>query len=450
LKSERILRLNAILGLRPALVLCCLAAPFCPQAFTQQPADSQAPPLKLEVNVNRVLVPVVVRDKQGRAVSDLKKEDFQVFDNDKPRPVSAFTVENRGVPETSAANSPQTGSQPAPATAAPQSPASQLFIVFLFDDLHLSAEDLAHVQKAGIEVLDGALGASDTAAVASLSGKTNSGFTRDRAKLQEAIMSLQSRSLYGTDSRACPKIEYYQAVQIDKEHSHDGPAFQDAFRQVINCNPGMDPKYQQNAAENEVVTAANRALNLGRQDAQTTYADIAAFLRAMATLPGQRMLILVSPGFLPIEPESMTLESRTMDLAAQSNVTISALDARGLYTAELDSSQRSPSFSGTDRTGGSLQQQSDYRRISMSLAEGSMASLADATGGTFFHNSNDLNAGFKTLAEVPEVVYLLELSLDNIKPDGTYHRLKVKVDRSGVELQARRGYFMPKPEKSKK
>ena len=78
-----------------------------------------------------------------------------------------------------------------------------------------------------------------------------------------------------------------------------------------------------------------------------------------------------------------------------------------------------------------------------------MAELADGSGGTYFHNSNDLLAGFKDLAAAPEYVYILELALDNVKPDGTYHRLRVKVDRSGLQLQARRGYFAPKPEKVK-
>ena len=161
-------------------------------------------------------------------------------------------------------------------------------------------------------------------------------------------------------------------------------------------------------------------------------------------------MILVSPGFLPIEQESLTSESRLLDLAAQSNVTISALDARGLYTAELDASQKSPSLSSSNRTGGSMQQKSDYTRSEMSLVEGAMASLADGTGGTFFHNSNDLDTGFKALAEGPGTVYLLELSLDGVKPDGTYHHMKVKLDRTGLDLNARRGYFMPKQEKVKK
>ena len=422
----------------PAVAFFFLA-PACMRSVAQQ-ANVDETASRLEVNVNRVLVPVVVRDKQGHPVDGLKKEDFQVFDDDKPRTVSAFTVEQRG--ERGASSSASATGTP---TAVPATPtATQRYVLFLFDDLHLSPEDLVRVRNAGAQALDGALAPTDIGAVLSLSGNTNSGLTRDHARLREAIMSLQIRSVFRPDPRACPSISYYQAVQIENEHSHDGPAFQDAFRQVINCNPGLDPMLQQNMIENEILSATNRALNLGRQDAMLTYANLAAFVRTAATLPGQRLLIFISPGMLPIEQESITFESRMMDLAAQSNVPVSVLDARGLYTADLDASQHSPSLSG-----GSVQQQSDYHRTSMQMAENAMAALADGTGGTFFHNSNDLGAGFKALTEAPESVYLLELSLDNVKPDGKYHRLHVKVARDGVEVHARRGYFMAKPEKKK-
>jgi VWFA-related protein len=142
----------------------------------------------------------------------------------------------------------------------------------------------------------------------------------------------------------------------------------------------------------------------------------------------------------------MIEKSRVLDIAAQSNVTISALDARGLYTTAVDATEQG------GRTGFALQtgSESQYHSESMSLTEDVMAELADGTGGTFFHNSNDLKGGLQTLAAAPEFVYLLELSLENAKPDGTYHRLKVKVDQDGLKVQARRGYFAPAPVKAKK
>jgi hypothetical protein len=67
-----------------------------------------------------------------------------------------------------------------------------------------------------------------------------------------------------------------------------------------------------------------------------------------------------------------------------------------------------------------------------------------------FTTCNDLEGRFERLTAAPECLYLLEFSLKDIKQDGTYHRLRVKVDREGLNLQARRGYFAPKPTKHKK
>jgi VWFA-related protein len=426
-----------------ALALCCLVLIASLHSSAQQAASPQETPFSLQVNVNRVLVPVVVRDHNGAPVGDLQKEDFQVFDNDKLRAVSAFTVEKRGAPSVPAAGSQQPAAQPDAATTAPPLPAPQRFIVFLFDDMHLNPDEMALARKAGAKVLSAALTDSDIAAVVSLSGKTNSGLTRDRSKLQDAIIGLQSRSLYKSDKADCPSIDYYQADLI--ENKRDSGATDDAVRKVLNCNPGIDPKYQIDAAQNLAESAARRALTMGRLDVLSSYATIEEIVKRMGALPGERTLILASPGFLNIEQEALTAESRIMDLAAQSNVTISTLDARGLYTTELTAGDRSPSLSGPG-----LIQNAEYRRSTMRQGEDVMAELADGTGGTYFHNSNDLEAGFRRLAQSPEVVYLLELSLDNIRQDGSLHRLKVKVDRPGVELESRHSYFVPKPEKTKK
>jgi VWFA-related protein len=162
----------------------------------------------------------------------------------------------------------------------------------------------------------------------------------------------------------------------------------------------------------------------------------------MAALPGQSILILVSPGFPTITPDALSAESRLIDLAAQSNVVISALDARGVYVTEVTAS---------DDTGGrSYGEMNDLRRSSMNQTESVMSELADGTGGKYFRHNNDLGAGFRALTDAPACVYLIELSTDNTKADGSYHRLKVKVNRQGLQLQVRQGYFAPNSERDKR
>jgi VWFA-related protein len=395
----------------------------------------------IQVNVNRVFLSVVVHDKQGRAVSDLKQEDFHVLDNDKAQVISAFTVQKRAAVNRQTAAGLTAGTPPSDSSA----PAPQRFVVFVFDDMHLSIENLSAAKAAAIQAVTGSLVDSDMAAVVSTSGKVNSGLTHDRAGLKAAILSLQPLNIYRSSQLDCPNISYYQADLIANKHDQD--AFQDATRQELNCNPSNDDI---NFAERQAEADARRALNLGDTDVLRTYIALQEFLRRMANLPGQRMMILVSPGFLTIAPSALTQESRLIDFATQSNITISALDARGLYTTELAASERSPGLGTLNGAGGSVQLQSDYRRSGMASAEGSMASLADGTGGTFFHNRNDLGNGLAALTAVPECMYLLGFSPSDVKPDGSYHRLKVKVDRDGLQIEARHGYFVPRPDKKKK
>jgi VWFA-related protein len=421
--------------------LCLLTAGAKQQTTEAPPPNRDA---KIQVNVNAVLVPVVVRDAQGHPVGNLKKEDFQVFDKNKPQVISGFSIQKRAAVEPNIASNVAPGNSPInPKINASVTPKlatkPERYVVFLFDDMHLSPGDLMRVQKVATKMLATSLAASDMAVVLSISG-VNSGMTRDRAKLQDAIAKIKVQNLYRHSGRECPDVDYYQADLI--QNKHNDQAFQVAVDDALNCGHlDMRPLAEQMAR-----AAATRALTIGDQDARVTLGFLRDVVRRMASLPGQRTLILVSPGFLTIVPEAMTDKSRILDLAAQSNVTISALDARGLYTTELDASEE-----GTQTTRALMTGEDGQRhRDSMSLHEDVMAELADGTGGTFFHNSNDLEGGLQKLAAAPDYVYLLELSLENVKPDGTYHRLKVNVDQQGLKLQARRGYFAPPPEKAKR
>jgi VWFA-related protein len=399
----------------------------------QAPAPSTSPPT-ITVNVNRVVIPVVVRDKQGRAVGNLKREDFQVFDNDKPQPISGFMIESR---EPQPAKAASGNALPEPQSKTPAQPARPRFVVFLFDDMHLELEDLPRVQKAGSKAVAESLGARDYAAVISVSGKTNTGMTRDRAQLQEAIKGLRVHTVYRSALTDCPYIPYYQAVLID---NRDNGALGDAVSQVFRCNPSLDPQRDRDAAVGLAESAAMRAQMVGHQDVQETYAVIRTLVHAMAGLPGQAVLVLVSPGFVSVEDDTRILESQLIDLAAATNITISSLDARGLYTTSVSASQRLV---------GDVQYESEILRRTAEANENPLSELADGTGGIFFHNSNDLDAGLQQLTAGPEHLYLIDISPDNLKPDGSYHRLKVKVNQPGLEIQARHGYSIPKEKKKK-
>jgi VWFA-related protein len=414
--------------------LCCAAAMSPAQA-----ASPQEGPYTFKSNVNVVLVPVLVRDKQGNAVGTLRKEDFQVFDNDKSQIISGFTIQKRAQPQSAA--SPAPPAVTAPAARPPLVP--ERFIVFLFDDMHLSFGDLAQAQKAGTKILSASLAETDMAAVVALSGKINSGLTTDHALLHDAIMKLQPQNLYRTTGSECPPMDYYRADLI--ENKHNSNALEAPIQEVMSCFPGIQLR---ETAQRLAETAATQALGAGDQDVQVSLASLNQYVRRMATLPGQRTLVLVSPGFLTLTSQALAAESQIMDAAANANVTISALDARGLYISEIDASEPG------DTSELSTRLKSEYRRNSMSLNENVMAELAAATGGTYFHDSNDLEGGFRRLTAAPEYLYLLEFSAGNVKQNGSYHRLKVKMsvklNRDDLTVQSRKGYFAPKPPKKKK
>jgi VWFA-related protein len=363
--------------------------------------------------VNALLVPAVVRDGKGLAVGGLDKGDFRVLDQGKPRAITGFTLENSAATE-GFQRAPASGSESSAVAAQPTATRDR-YIVLLFDDRHLNLSDLAITQRAATKMLDEPLGDREYADVLSFMG-VNSGITRDRDTLKATIMQLKAHPLHQHDDHDCFGISAYTAQQIVE--MRDDQVFRGAVSQAKSCSNLM-VMGGENIFENMVRSAANRALVVGQEDARESLNVIENVVRAMAKLPGQRTLILVSPGFFSNSPETLYFKSEVLNQAAAASVIISALDARGMVV---------------DTTG----------------AGHVMSELAAGTGGTFFDHSNDLEGGFKSLTVPPEFLYLLELSLKGVKPDGAYHRLQVKVDRRGLDVQARKGYVVAKPEKVKK
>jgi VWFA-related protein len=419
-----------------AIVLCAVVLASHQQGAAQQTRDTSAPSTTIHVDVNVMLLPVVVRDAQGRAVGNLKKEDFEVFDQGKTRAIARLTLEkNPAKPDTSESAAATPGADGG--TDAQPKVAPRRFVVFLFDDRHLGVTDLEQTKRAAIRMLDESPASSDWVSVVTTSG-TGSGMTRDHAKLQAAIRQLKLQSRPRQDEHQCPYIDHYSADQIINQNSPVAMSL--AVGNTVAC-----AHVSGTIAEAMVTATAHQSLQAGDEDARASLEFVKNIVQTMSALRGQRTLVLVSPGFLAVSDAARNLESQILDSAAASSVTINTLDAAGLFSVNL-----SASLTPSEAPLATLVQHQQEHSDSMKDNQFVMAELADGSGGTFFHNSNDLEGGFKSLTAEPEYRYVLEVSLRDVKPNGTYHSLKVKVDQKGLKLQTRRGYFAPLPAKNKK
>ena len=362
-------RMNTSLARHVTRCLVCAAFFFSPAAAPQSAAPSadKQNGVTFKAETNLVLVPVVVRDANGNAIGDLRQEDFQVFDKGKPQTIVSFAVRESAA-QTLPDRSVDGANKPSAAAAIPEH-----FVALLFDDLHMKegpgsateypVGDLYYSRNAALKFLD-TLQPADHVALFTTSGEHMIDFTSDRAELKDALMKVR-QSLRGESALSACGI---QSV-IERE-------------------------------SRVVVTMA------------------AAVVRRMALLPGQRTMVVISPGLLyfsqgacpwSLVPDTMQL----VDHAVRSHIVINGLDARGLAVTTAYA------FHG-------FQEQMAY-----------------STGGRFITDTNDLTGALERLAATPKYIYVLGYSPDPLKPDGSFHTIKVKLDRRHADLQARKGYWAP-------
>jgi VWFA-related protein len=449
-------------NLFPCFLLCVIwLTPALAQSGSQQtPATSPTPqseskqnsaelaahdePTTFKVNVKLVVVRAVVRDAQGHAIGNLHQEDFQVFDKGKPQVITQFEVEQPGALTAKARQKSDENSGDVPPTDnsnAENGPAiPERFVAYLFDDVHLQFGDLARVRQAA-ERHFATLKPTDRAAIFTTSGQTTLDFTDDHAQLHATLLRLQPRPIAG-HFHDCPDISYYQADLI--VNKNDPQATQVATQEVLACTPP-----QNNAATAAAMAAAlvqstsASALSAGDHESRISLGLLSDVVRNVSRMPGQRNVVLVSPGF--ITPQLEYEYTEIIDHAVRSQVVINTLDARGLYVVVPfgDASQQPASV-----LAGGLPPPPGKGLIEIAAASANddlLAVLADSTGGIFFHNNNDFDEGFRHVAETPEYSYVLAFVPQNLKLDGSFHSLKVTLKNpQKLTLQARRGYYAPK------
>lgn len=418
-------------------------APSAQAPANNSELSSQDHPATFKVRVNLVLVRVVVRDEQGKVVPNLRKEDFQLLDDRKPQLITAFSLET---PESLAlkpavvagedadASENKDAGEAAATAAAVKLP--QRFVALLFDDAHLSMEDSTFVRTAATKLF-AALAPSDGVGIFTTSGQVKVPFTADREALGKSLLSIVPRAQISSQGfQDCPDISYYQAVLI--ENRRDSQALAAAAEDTVQCQFGGDESKAQQAAIQAQAQAAH-VLNNGDRETEYAYRHIEEAMQSLSRRPGRRIMVFVSPGFIPssLWPET----SEIIDRANRSGIVINTIDARGLYTSDLLGDIANPS-SGSSKTAGfkasyRVQAQSEQNRV--------LDDFASGTGGTFFHNRNDVDEGLREAVAAPPLSYLLGFSPQNMKVDGHFHNLKVTLtNKRKYSMEVRRGYYAPR------
>jgi VWFA-related protein len=235
----------------------------------------QNEPVTYKARVNLVMVPVVVRDRRGRVVGGLTKDDFRLFDKGQPQEISRFTVETMAAPKPASEVTPEEApASDNPADRALAAAIPDRFIGYIFDDMHLDPGDKALAREAAQRHMDSEMRPTDRVAIFTTSGRNEQDFTSDLNQLHHALSALPP--------------------------------------------PPIPPR---TAAEEDYQT-------------QVPLSVLADAVRRISAMPGQRILVLVSGGFATSAGEYQPLKADIIDLAIRGNVIINSLDARGLFAPQ--------------------------------------------------------------------------------------------------------------------
>src|SRR5207244_2080122 len=232
----------------------------------------------------------------------------------------------------------------------------QRFVSMVFDDVHMSMQDAVFVRDSATRFF-GALAPSDRVAMYTTSGQLTQDFTDDRSLLAKALLGIVARPLTQHNSSECPDITYYEADLIANKNDlqalavatdetlqisyyeadliankNDLQALAVATDETLQCAFNGDARMQA-AAQSLAQAAAQRAVSEGDNETQYAYRHLEEIVRRMTSLPGQRILVLVSPGFIPSTHQYEA--SQMVDRATRANLVINTIDARGLYTPDM-------------------------------------------------------------------------------------------------------------------
>src|SRR5229473_608291 len=396
----------ALLLLNVSLSVFAQDAPPPPSQQTQQP---QQPQYRVRVTSELVLVNVVVRDKKGNLIRDLKKEDFTLLEDGKRQAISTFDFENvdelktAGAAEATVSGAaPDSGSllrsneQPASLNARDR----RLMLLF-FDFSGMQPEDIERSVGAATKFVQTRMQPADMIAVVSLATnmRIDLDFSDDKTRVLSALNSYTSGQGQGFDNGLTGSSE---------GAAETGGAF-----------TADDTDYNTFNADRKLLA-------------------LQAIMQTLGKISQKKALIYFSNGISQNGVDNQSALRTATASAVKANVSIYPVDIRGL--------QAFPP--GGEAQNASLHGQSAYNGAAVlndlnnnAATQDTLSTLASDTGGKAFFDSNDFGAVFSQVQKDSSAYYVLGFTSTNALKDGRFRRLKVQLNRQNLKLDYRSGYY---------
>ena len=434
--------------LRPVKKFITLATIFAALTFSAAPHSAQSQnkenqkaqdPATLRIETELVQVDLVVTDKQGKIVKDLKREDFQIFEDGKPQTITHFSVGTATRQATWLRTEPKAPNKTTSAIPAPTPPAINAgrYLVMAVDDIHLKPANLMLAKKTLTKFINQQIGQSDQVAMITTSGQVGmfQQFTSSHEALQRAVNRLSVATKTVTNNFDIPRITPYQAELIE---DGDNDALELAVQELM-ARQGLDRRMAtaQSQSQARMIVQENKNLTTA------TLSTLENIVRDLRGLPGRKVLVLLSDGFLLGGHRNGVHYDirRITDAATRAGVVLYSLDARGLMAMPETMDASSPGFFGTGALAASRMR---IESSSMEAERDGMFALAEDSGGKAIFNNNDLNLGLQKILDDTESYYLLAFEPTVSYRDGRFRKLEIKLpNRPELKVRTRKGYFAP-------
>ncbi len=384
-------------------------------ALASLAAPAQEPAVRFTTTTRLVIVNVEVRDRSGRPLESLTKDDFEVFEDGVPQKISVFEfqrLDSRPQPAPLARADRKPTSAASATDITPSQPGEirykdRRLIVLLFDQSSMPPEDQIRAIDSARAFIREKMTPADLVAVMSFSNELRvlQDFTMDRDRLAEVVGGLRIGETAELAAEA--------AAGEEEEAGEDtGAAF----------------------------TADETEFNIFNTDRKLSALETAA--KMLASLPEKKAVVYFSSGVGRTGVENQSQLRATVNAAVRGNVSFYPVDARGLVAEAPGGDVRVGSTRGSSMYSGAAQRQ---RRDRFFNQQETLFSLAADTGGRALLDNNDLSLGIVQAQQDISSYYILGYYTTNPAEDGKFRRIQVRVlSQPGARLEYRSGYYAPK------